>query len=95
MLRGGELRGFTMERNYIGNYAPSMTYQWTKQAVECYQLNCDCILCNIPQQMHSQKCQMKAVVLELIKNVGLPTKENCRNWSFYGYGRKRTDTKRA
>lgn len=77
-----------LSRNELGKFAPSMTFQWTKAAVECYQLNCECILCSIPRQMHSQKCQMKAVVLELIKHVGKPNEKNCRNWSFYGYGRK-------
>lgn len=75
-----------MERNFIGAYAPSTTWQWTKQAVECYEYGGNCAICGI--KMESQPCQMKAVVVELVKNVGKPNEKNCRHWSFYGYGRK-------
>lgn len=74
-------------RNELGSYAPSMIH-WTAQAKECYDINCNCAVCSV-FPLITQECNMKAVVLELIKQVGQPTAENCRNWSFYGYGRKR------
>ena len=73
--------------NDLGFFAPSMVH-WTKQAKECYELGCNCGICSVYSQLPGE-CNMKAVVLELIKQVGQPTAENCRNWSFYDYGRKR------
>ena len=78
-----------MESNYLGSYAPSLTHKWTKQAYDCYKMGCNCIKCYIPQQMISQECQMKATIFELIKNVGIPTQQNCTSWSFKGIFRKK------
>ena len=74
--------------NELGSYAPSMIH-WTIQALECYKIGCNCRRCSVKVQLKSQKCQMKAVVMELIKETGLPDEDNCKKWSFKGYGRKR------
>ncbi|MBE7084243.1 MAG: hypothetical protein E7373_06570 [Clostridiales bacterium] len=73
-------------RNELGNFANSMVH-WTMQAVECYRNGCICRNCDV--KIKSQKCQMKAVVLELVKMFGEPKEEDCKSWSFKGYGRKR------
>ena len=80
-------------RNYLGEFAPSLSRKWTKQAYDCYSIGCDCSKCSIPTQMTSKKCQMKAIVLELNTTVGKPTKENCTSWSFFGRCRKRNLSK--
>ena len=88
-----DLKYETKARNELGYFAPSMTKQWTKSAVECWQKCFKCEDCPVYWQMTSQPCQMKAAVIELVKNVGLPNENNCRSWSFYGYQiRKRINT---
>lgn len=67
-----------MSYNDLGQFSPSnLRHGWTKQAVECYNLNGECDFCKIPRMM-SKQCQMKATVLELFKKYGRPTSENTR-----------------
>lgn len=51
--------------------AQSTTF-WTKTALECYNSHFDCDNCSINRIMKSQKCQMKACVLELIRQGKYP-----------------------
>ena len=48
--------------------------RWTPSAVECYQRGCICLNCPIKKLIKSQKCQMKATVIELVKVLGKPNK---------------------
>lgn len=49
---------------------------WTIDAINCYNRNCICKGCPMLQLIKStDKCQMKASVLELVKRHGIP-KEN-------------------
>lgn len=48
--------------------------RWTPSAVECYQRGCICSNCPIQEFIKSQKCQMKATVIELVKVLGKPNK---------------------
>lgn len=75
-------------RNDLGHFANSMVH-WTMQAVECYRKGCNCLKCTVKNQLKSQKCQMKAIVIEIVKKFGEPKEEDCKSWSFKGYGRKR------
>ena len=44
---------------------------WTRQAVFCHSINCDCSKCDIFEEFKS-KCQMRVSLLELIRRLGLP-----------------------
>lgn len=64
--------------NDIGKFGSIQ--RWTPSAVECYQRGCICSNCPIQEFIKSQKCQMKAAVLELVKIHGIPTKRNGPNY---------------
>ena len=51
--------------------------RWTPTALECYKRGCNCIGCfyNDFFSATSQKCQMKAAVLELVRTIGTPNVE--------------------
>lgn len=55
-----------------------LTRHWTKLAIDCYSIGCNCKKCIIPEIMTSQKCMMKYVVKELIKKHGKPEKINSK-----------------
>ena len=51
--------------------------RWTTTAMECYKRGCNCVGC-FYQDFFSgttQKCQMKAAVLELVRTIGTPDVE--------------------
>lgn len=76
-----------MERNELGGFCESNLRGWSLQAVECYRIGSMCEFCDIPKKMTSQKCQMKATVLELTKLFGRPNADNTKGWSFARYER--------
>lgn len=45
--------------------------RWTRSAVDCYKIGCNCSRCNIPLIMETP-CKMKYSVLELVKKFGKP-----------------------
>lgn len=49
--------------------------RWTQTAVECYKRGCNCEGCFYKDFFSgsSQKCQMKASVLELVRVIGTPS----------------------
>ncbi|MBR1681149.1 hypothetical protein IJ707_05095 [bacterium] len=55
-----------------GEISESITQNWTEQALECYQLGCDCSRCSISKGKYSFVCQMPKVVKILLK-MGKPT----------------------
>ena len=55
-----------------GEISESITQNWTEQALECYQLSCDCSKCSISKGKYSFVCQMPKVVKILLK-MGKPT----------------------
>lgn len=61
-------------RNDLGHFQNSMVH-WTMQAVECYRNGCNCLKCTVKNQLKSQKCQMKATVIEIVKRFGKPKNE--------------------
>jgi len=46
----------------------SIAQNWTRQALECYSLNCDCARCSISKGNYSFVCQMPKVIDALIAN---------------------------
>lgn len=66
-----------MSYNEIGKYSTANLRGWSIQAAECFNINCECIMCKVPRIMDS-KCEMKATVLELYKRFGRPTSENTK-----------------
>ena len=50
-----------------GEISDSITQNWTEQALECYQLGCDCSRCSISKGKYSFVCQMPKVVKILLK----------------------------
>ena len=58
--------------NYMGK--SGSIQRWTPSAVECYQRGCICSNCPIKELIKSQKCQMKASVIELVRLYGIPNK---------------------
>jgi hypothetical protein len=63
-----------MEKNFLGYFSPDNTDRWTYSAVYCYKIGGNCDNCKIFNLIKSQKCQMKACVLELIRKLGKPGK---------------------
>lgn len=55
-----------------GEISESITQNWTEQALECYQLGCDCSKCSISKGNYSFVCQMPKVIKILLK-MGKPT----------------------
>lgn len=50
--------------------------RWTPAAKECYLRGCKCKGCNYEHYFLSQqKCQMKYTVLELVRQLGAPQKD--------------------
>ena len=45
--------------------------KWTKTAIECYAIGCDCSKCEI-NNLITNKCLMKYTVFELVKTIGAP-----------------------
>ena len=50
----------------------SITQNWTRQALECYYINCECKRCSLSAGHYSFICQMPKVIDNLIKTVGAP-----------------------
>ena len=53
----------------------SITQNWTEQALECYNLNCNCSQCSLRKGGYTFICQMPKVIDILIKTIGEPEKE--------------------
>lgn len=58
-----------MKINDLGKTASQR--RWTRQATLCYYLGSNCSKCDIPKDIIPQ-CQMKATILELVKEFGKP-----------------------
>lgn len=55
-----------------GEISPSIMQNWTKQAVECYEINANCANCSIGCGSYSFVCQMPKIVNALLKTYGPP-----------------------
>ena len=55
-----------------GEISDSLTQKWTEQAIECYNLKCDCSQCSLSAGQYSFVCQMPKVIKLLVKLIGTP-----------------------
>ena len=55
-----------------GEISDSLTQNWTEQAIECYNLKCDCSQCSLSAGQYSFVCQMPKVIILLVKLIGTP-----------------------
>lgn len=53
--------------------------RWTRSAVECYEIGCMCSRCYLPLIMETP-CQMKIVVMELVRKFGKPETKHKRDF---------------
>ena len=47
--------------------------RWTRQATLCYYLGFNCKKCDVPEDF-KRRCRMKATVLDLVRELGKPSK---------------------
>lgn len=57
-----------------GEISDSIMQNWTIQAIECYEINCDCKKCSLAFGNYSFICQMPKIVKALLKTYGEPNK---------------------
>lgn len=55
-----------------GEISASIMQNWTLQALECYEINCDCKKCSLSAGNYSFVCQMPKIVKALLKEYGKP-----------------------
>lgn len=58
-----------------GEISASIMQNWTKQAIECYDINSDCSKCSLAAGNYSFVCQMPKIVKALLKVYGKPVYE--------------------
>ena len=58
----------------VDKISDAICKNWTKQALECYSIKCDCSKCSIKTENYSFVCQMPKVLDMIIKEKGLPSK---------------------
>lgn len=66
------------------NQVPVKVHRWTESAIDCYIINANCRICEIPKLVSPKfKCMMWFTVRELVKCLGDPIKkrkcDKCRN----------------
>ena len=52
-----------------------MPRDWTVGSIFCYRRGCNCEGCYVKDLLTSQPCRMKKAVIELVKQLGAPPKE--------------------
>lgn len=55
-----------------GEISPSIMQNWTKQAVECFEIHSECSRCSLRAGNYSFVCQMPKIVKALLKTYGPP-----------------------
>jgi len=67
-----------MEYKYNVSCSETLNKKWTQSAIDCYKIGCRCSKCNLFKVFFSKrnyKCRMKEVVIELVRQVGVPEEE--------------------
>ena len=59
-----------------GEISDSIMQNWTKQAIECYEINSECTRCSLKAGNYSFECQMPKIIKALLKTYGPPQNEN-------------------
>ena len=68
-----------MGYKYNVSCSETISKNWTPTAIDCYSIGCTCSKCNIYRIYFAStdgKCRMKDTVIELVRRLGIPTKEN-------------------
>ncbi len=55
-----------------GEISHSIMQNWTKQAIECYEIKSDCSSCSLNAGNYSFECQMPKIIKALLKAYGPP-----------------------
>jgi hypothetical protein len=55
-----------------GEVSDSIMQNWTKQAIECFEISSDCTKCSLRNGNYSFICQMPKIVKALVKTYGPP-----------------------
>ena len=61
------------------NMNKSVFVRWTKSAIECFSIGCQCTKCKLRKTLETN-CRMKSVVLELVRIHGRPKKDAFGNY---------------
>lgn len=62
-----------------GEISSSIMQNWTKQAVECYEIKSECSKCSLSAGNYSFVCQMPKIVNALLKTYG-PPQSDCNEY---------------
>jgi hypothetical protein len=68
-----------MGYKYNVSCSETTSKNWTPTAVDCYSIGCICSKCSLYNIYFSHsdgKCRMKETVIELVRKLGAPSKEN-------------------
>lgn len=68
-----------MNYKYNVSCSETVSKNWTPTAVDCYLLGCACSKCNLYKIYFANvdgHCRMKETVIELVRRLGVPKKEN-------------------
>ena len=71
-----------MGYKYNVSCSETISKNWPPTAIDCYSIGCTCSKCNIYKIYFAKsegKCRMKDTVIELVRRLGIPTKENYGN----------------
>ena len=67
-----------MNYKYNVSCSETVSKNWTPTAIDCYSIGCCCSKCNLYWIYFSKtngKCRMKETVIELVRKLGVPEKE--------------------
>ncbi len=65
----------SMNYRYNVSCSETITRNWTPAAIDCYNLGCNCSVCNLYKlyfENSVSKCKMKQSVIELVRKIGKP-----------------------
>lgn len=68
-----------MNYKYNVSCSETVSKNWTPTAIDCYSIGCICSKCNIYKLYFADtniRCRMKDTVIELVRRLGTPQKEN-------------------
>lgn len=68
-----------MGYKYNVSGSETVSKNWTPTAVDCYRIGCSCSKCNLYKIYFAESeasCMMKDTVIELVRKLGAPQKEN-------------------
>lgn len=65
------------ENILLNNNNNKNNVRWSPSAIKCYQRSCACKDCEY--SLLNSRCRMKKTVLDLIRNIGIPQMDDCKN----------------